>query len=399
MALLIDFGDVPAAHCDDCIEELFKSLASDPHGDAERSMWAPHPNPLLAGHVEEVTRRFQRVLEALQDAFARALTGAPIGTLAKAEPWERWDATQFNAARLHLEAIEPAHYSLDDWLMLVDWLVQRYLPDGVVSDMAQYLTFRAQLAGKVQAEMERRGEHWPAPDLSSLAELIPHEFGELPARALSPVEQAVLRIAKAQAGIHITDVTENARAGMKRLVVEHTQAMLLGHKEGTTERLRQRLFDTFGNLNRDFRRIAITETGECCNTGFVAALKPGQRVRRVEAYRGACDFCRSINGKVFTVVAPDHEPKDGDKEVWIGKTNVGRSASPRKRVGGELVDREPEEMWWVACGTQHPHCRGSWAYVGEVRPGEDAEFGAWLDDLLAKHKRPAAREADAGQAP
>lgn len=390
-ALLLDVGGVPASHCDDCIEGLFKALAVDPHGDAERSMWAPHPNPWLTAHVEEVTRRFQRVLEALQDAFSRAMTGEPIGTLAKAEPFERWDAMRFEEARHHLEGIEPAHYSLDDWMMLVDWLIQRYLPDGVIASTAEYLTLRAQLAGKVAAEMERRGDRRSEVDLSSLAELVPHEFGALPERALSPVETAILRISKARAALHVSDITEAARSKMKGLIVEHTQALILGHKEGTPERLRQRLFDTFGVLNRDFRRIAITETGEACNAGFVASMKPGSRVRRVEAYRGACDFCRGLHGRVFTVVAPDHEPKDGEREVWVGKTNVGRSASPRKRVGGELVEREPHELWWCAAGAQHPHCRGAWAYVGEVRPGEDDEFGRWLDGLLAHHhQRPAA---------
>lgn len=384
-ALLVDLGDVPAVHCDSCIEDLFKAISADPKGDADRSMWTPHPSPLISAHIEDVTRRFQRLLEALQDAFGRALTGEPIGQLAKAG-FERWTAEELDATRIHLEAIDPAHYGLDEWMALVDWLIQRYLPAGVIETEAEYLTVRAQLAGKVQAAMEARGDRWAAPDLSSLAELIPHEFGALPQRILTPIELAVLRVAKARAGLHITDVTETARAGMKRLVIEHTQAMILGHKEGVPERLRMRLFDTFGQLNRDWRRIAITETGEATNTGFVAAMKPGSRVRRVEAYEGACDFCHSINGRVFTVVAPDHEPKDGDREVWVGKTNVGRSASPRKRVGGALVEREPHELWWVAAGTQHPHCRGAWAYVGEVRPGDDAEFGSWLDDLLAKHK-------------
>lgn len=394
VTLLIDFGDIPACHCDTALEGLFKAVSADPNGDADRSMWRPHENPIIRAHVEGITARFQRALEALQDAFARALTGESVRLLAKAEPWERWDAVGFESARLHLEAVEPSHYSLDDWLMLCDWLIQRHLPDGVVSEMAEYLAVRAQLAGKVQAEMELRGDRWGAPDLSSLAELIPSELGALPQRVLTPVELAVVRIAKARAALHISDVADNARSVMRRLVVEHAQAMLLGHKEGTPERLRQRLFDGFGYLNRDFRRIAVTETGEACNAGFVAHMKPGSRVRRVEAYRGACDFCRSIDGKVFTVVDPAAELKDGDKEVWVGKTNAGRSASPRKRVGGELVDREPHELWWCAAGVQHPHCRGAWAYVGEVRGGEDPEFGAWLDGLLAKHKRPAAAAAD-----
>ena len=396
MPLLVDLGAVPAPHCDACLEDLFKALAQDPQGDAESGMWALHPNPWLAQHVEDVTSRFQRILEALQDAFARAMTGEPIGILAKAEAWERWDAMQFESARVHLEAVSPSHYTLDDWLMLCDWLISRYLPDQVIRDMGDYLAVRSYLAGKIQAAMEARGATDYTPDLSSLAELVPHDFGQLPERALSPREVAVLRIAKARSALHVSDVADSARSAMKRLVVEHTQAMILGHKEGTPERLRQRLFDTFGTLNRDFRRIAVTETGEACNTGFVASMQPGARVRRVEAYRGACDFCRSINGKVFECVEPGHEPKDGDTQVWVGKTNVGRSASPRKRVAGELVDREPEEIWWCAAGVQHPNCRGAWAYVGGKSSGDD-DFDAWMDGILEKHKSRTVRAQQAKQ--
>lgn len=395
MALLIDFGDVPACLCDDHLESLFKAMSEDPHGDAERSMWAHHPNAWIASHVEAVTSRMQRILEALQDAFARALTGDGIGTLAKAESWERWNHVQFESARLHLEAIPPSHYSLDDWLMLVDWLISRYLPDGVIRDMGDYITIRAYLAGKVQAAMDARGEHLTTPEISALAELVPHDFGALPDRALTPREIAVLGIAKARAAMHVSDITEQARTGMKSAVIEHLQAMILGHKDGTPERLRARLFDAFGKLNRDFRRIAVTETGEVCNSGFVASLPPGARVRRIEAYQGACDFCRSINGRVFEVVDPAHEPKDGDTQVWLGKTNVGRSASPRKRVGGELVDREPEEMWWAAAGVMHPNCRGAWTTAGNAKPPVDPEFTAWMNGILAKHA-PRAHRAQEG---
>lgn len=389
-ALLIDFGEVPAAHCDDCLGELFKALAVDPTASLDRSMWSPHENPYLRWHVEDVTRRFQLILEVLQNAFSRALTGEPIGDLRKAEPWLRWDETEFQAARLFLESTAPARYGLDEWMLLVDYLIHRYLPDGVINSLAEYLTVRAALLGKIQANT-----HHPLspPDLAHLAELVPTTFAKIPERALTPVELGTLRIAKARAAMHISDVTDAARAKMKTLIIEHVQAQMLGQTEGTGERLRSRLFDSFGQLNRDFRRIAVTESGECCNSGFIAATPAGRKVRRLEAYQGACEFCRSISGKIFTVVdaaAPDKNP---DTDIWIGKSNVGRSAAPRKRVGGELVEREAHELWWCAAGVQHPHCRGSWLYVNEMVAGASPEFSAWLAGLIHQ-ALPGLREVD-----
>jgi hypothetical protein len=70
--------------------------------------------------------------------------------------------------------------------------------------------------------------------------------------------------------------------------------------------------------------------------------------------------------------------------IWAGKSNIGRSASPRKRVGNLLVEREPHEMWWIPAGLAHPHCRGRWLPVMEDQPGDDPDFGAWLRVTLEK---------------
>ena len=202
---------------------------------------------------------------------------------------------------------------------------------------------------------------------------------------LTRVEREILACAIERAATNISGVTEQARARMRSIIVEHVQAQLLGQAEGQAERMRSRLFDEFGQLNRDFRRIAVTEAGECCNVGYIAAQRPGAKVRRQEAYRGACAFCKSITGQVLTVVDPARPDKDGDTQVWVGKTNIGRSAAPRKRQAGALVERPSNERWWVAAGVQHPHCRGSWLPVpGDAPPGVSKEFVAWLDGLIAR---------------
>jgi hypothetical protein len=390
--LLIDFGAVPALHCDCCLETLHKALAESPSGDAE-TIWAPHENPALTAHVEDVTRRFQAILAKLQDALSRFLTGESLGELQKADvPWLRWDEAAFERARAALEGKPSSRFSLDDWMLLADYLIQKYLPAGVIQSEADYLTVRAALMGKIQGNMEAMKQKPNVHEMEQILELMPMDFAQIPDKVLSPIEQAVINIAKLHAAENISNVTDDARHRMRVMIIEHTQARMLGMKDGTDVHLRQRLFDSFGQLNRDFRRIAVTESGEACNQGYIASLSGGARVIRQEAYRGACPFCKSISGHTFTVVEPSKVDKNGDTEVWVGKTNIGRSASPRKRQGGELVERESNERWWVAAGVMHPNCRGSWALAPDIEgrpPGVSEEYAAWLDGLLATAgKRP-----------
>ena len=391
--LLIDIGGVSPCQCDTVLEDLFKAIAEEPGGAGQGITWDRHANPWLADHVEDVTQRFQAILQTIQDLLARLLTGEPIGILAKAlPPWLRWSEEQFEATRLRLESIPSSAYTLDDWLLVAEYLIHRYLPDGVIQTEADYLTVRAAILGKIQASYDGQpgatGQQYPAEQhISALVSLVPTDFRAVPPRILTPVETQILAIARARAADGISDIAAATRSTMKRIILEHVQAQVLGQAQGTAQALRQRLFDSFGVLNRDFRRIAVTEAGEACLQGYVAAQRPGQMVRRQEAYRGACPFCKSINGKVFRVVSPADPKRNGDTDIWLGKSNVGRSASPRKREGGVLVERPSAEMWWVAAGVMHPNCRGAWSTVVAKPPQVSQQYADWLDGLIAKAMR------------
>jgi hypothetical protein len=205
------------------------------------------------------------------------------------------------------------------------------------------------------------------------------DFGDLGAAPLKPELRSAIEFGRARACENVVQLSDQARHRMRKLVVDYQEATFLGDRAGAAESLQGRLLDEFGTLNRDWRRIAVTEATENIDQGFVASCAPGTRLRRIERYRGACPFCRKIDGAIMTVVAASAPVKDGETEVWLGKTNIGRSASPQRRVGGKLVDREPHERWWIAAGAQHPHCRGSWVRVTGATP--DPEFNAWLDSL------------------
>jgi hypothetical protein len=120
------------------------------------------------------------------------------------------------------------------------------------------------------------------------------------------------------------------------------------------------------------------------NQGFVSSMPDGKKLKRLEQYQGACPFCRKIDGRVVTVVDAAKNDKNWDTEIWPGKDNVGRSASPYKRVGGQLVKRTDAELWKIPAGLAHPHCRGLWLPVSG--PAVQDDFSGWLFDFLKQKK-------------
>lgn len=387
--MLVDLGDAPETACTHCLEELFKAMAVSPRGD-DSGIWKPHENPLLRGLVEDWSSRMTALLRAMQDEFAAMMTGKPIGgDLRKAAyPGMVWSQEDFDRARAHLASIPQEQWTLDDYMLACDFIIQRYLPEGVIRDEADYLTVRSALLGKIQATMDAvaaRHYVFEAGQAAEIANLLPTSFRRVPVGVLTPRETQTLAFARSRAGESISGLKEAQRARMKQLITEHLQAMALGQSDGgTVERLRTRISDTFALTNADFRRIAVTEAGDAQATGYIAAQPAGTMVRRIEAYADACDWCKSINGKVFRVVAPNDPTRNGETDVWVGKSNIGRSASPRKRQGDLLVDRPTEERWWVAAGAQHPHCRGTWGPApGQPPKGVDPAFAAWLNTTLA----------------
>lgn len=370
--LLLDVSCLSCDATDDLLEGALLAKAIGGDGDA---IWDAHPNPMVRRIVELFTERGLDRVAGLESELALWLTGdefraglerpaRPIGAMA------RWSRAELGTVRLYLSRLPPDEWLLDDWLMLVDYLCQRYLPAGDLRTDAEWLTTRAALMGRVSAAATLE-----ATDADTLLQL--PDFSSLGGMELSPELQAAITFGRERCADHVQNLADGARHKLRGLIVDYQQAVFLGDKVKSAESLQGRLLDTFGQMNRDWRRIAVTEATENVNQGFIASCQPGDKLKRVERYRGACQFCRSIHDKVFTVVDPADPDKDGETQVWVGKTNVGRSASPRKRLDGALVERDPEELWWAAAGAMHPHCRGAWVRVTASTP--DPTFEAWLE--------------------
>lgn len=382
MALLIDIEPLSCCATDHALETIYKAIGDPPGGDG---IWDPHESPFVRRLIELFTERGLTRLSSLQLELAKWLEGERHrGGPRRPRPpgmMERWTPGELSLVRLYLETLPPDQFTLDDWMMVVDYLVQRYLPADALKTEAEWLAVRSTLMGRVQANLETITAGQADTVLAAMPNTVDDAARQF---ALTERLRAVMEYGRAHCAENVVALSDNARHRLRRLILDHKQAELLGDKAATGHSLQTKLQDEFGALNRDWRRIAVTEAGELANQGLVASLPPGSKVKRLEQYHNACGFCRKIDGVVMTVVPADKPDKDGDTEIWVGKTNVGRSASPRKRVGGALVEREPDEMWWIAAGTQHPHCRGRWLQVAEPRPGDDPDFAVWLNDLLRK---------------
>lgn len=169
------------------------------------------------------------------------------------------------------------------------------------------------------------------------------------AKLTGPEWSNTVRFAQQEAGAMIVELKQ------KQYKAIHDTIQNSIKQRVTHGQLEEALYDRFGAMNRDWRRIAETEIGNAQNNGQL--ITELQRKKPDEDYvfmKGissseACPWCRNeVDGKI--VVLLEEPPDDGGDTVivngesytaiWPGKSNYGRNRA----------------NWWVSAGTQHPHC-------------------------------------------
>lgn len=383
MALFLDIYPLSQHATNDALEYIFKSTH-----DHSKGIWVPHSSPLVRRLIELFSTRGLDRFDEVQTQLLKWHSGENYKDIAPPAVvpgmMGRWNEAELDLVKLYLESLFPGSWTIDDHMMAVDYVVQRYLPHSELMAEADWLSTRATMMGKVQANITASAAEAMTGAVADviLAALPVNQSTATSQFNFTDIQLNALSFSRVRAAENVRSITESVRHKMRSTVVQHLVEKQ-SHIEGTPlPSLQTKLFDAFAPLNRDWRRIAVTEAGEAQNQGFIASLKYGTKVKRVEVYDNACAFCRKIHDVIAEVVAPNHPNKNPDTMIWVGKNNIGRSASPRKRVGDVLVPREPEEMWWLPAGLAHPHCRGRWVATIEDAEGDDAEFGDWLRDLL-----------------
>ncbi len=291
----------------------------------------------------------------------------------------QWTDAEIFAWKNYLLAKPRILWTPEDWSMMVEWLLQQYWSPKWASSMADWLSHKSTLLGQIEAGLAANPPS--AVVAAAIASAIPATVAQAVQAGIpvSPVTQALIDYARVRCATAIVDMGDSMKSGIRAVVLEHQQAVLLGGKE---ENLTLKLFEKYATANRDWRRIAVTEVSENAAQGTVAATEPGMQLKRLERYKGVCDWCHKINGRIMTVVDAAKANKNGETEIWPGKTNIGRSSALRKKVGDKLVWREPDEMWWVAAGAQHPMCRGRWVSQGNTDPDRYVKFLAAVQSSI-----------------
>jgi hypothetical protein len=198
-------------------------------------------------------------------------------------------------------------------------------------------------------------------------------------------EKQIMEYARLKSMDLVVAMSDASRHSLKTVLLDHMHKQFSGDETATPGKLQQSLFDNFSQMNRDWRRIALTEAGNASNNGFIASLPLGSKVKRFEQYRGSCGYCKSIDGVVMTIVSPDDPNKNGDNSVWVGKDNVGRSSSPYKKTDEGMVKRDKSQLWWIPAGTVHPHCRGRWIMQTAHEHAVSDEFTDWFNNMVKEN--------------
>jgi len=359
----------------------------------EHDIWLPFDSPYLADLCEAFTHAGQANIQSFKTALEWWLAshGAPHTKNAQIplipDAPVHWTQVELDAWKAYFFAKPRYLWMPEDWSMLVEWLLQSYWSPQWADSMANWLSVKSTLLGQIEAGLAANPPS--AAVAAGIAAVLPVSIPAVVELGLpvSKITEAMIAFARVRCATAIVDMGESMRSGIRTIVLEHQKAAMLG---GKVENIQTKLFDRYATANRDWRRIAITEISENAAQGVVAASKPGDKLKRLEQYKGVCAWCHKINGKIVTVVDPAKSNKDGMNEVWVGKTNIGRSSAPKKLIAGQLHWREPDEMWWLAAGAQHPHCRGRFIPFNGVDPVQFDAYMAIVRASMAKHQAEAA---------
>jgi hypothetical protein len=221
---------------------------------------------------------------------------------------------------------------LDGWEAVIGRLADSITPPGNRQAAAEALAIRSHLLARA-VESAQKG---PLPAWGSVWD------------GASPYEQAALAWTRQRGLEYAQHLTEDARHALVASMIDSRMA------SESPKGLERRLLDGFGQLNRDWRRIALTESAMAVQNAILGSVDPAEGWVAVwTAAPNACPYCLAQHHRKFRVVAPNDPKRNGDTDLWVGKSNIGRSAHKYSTKLGRF--REKPEMWWP-CVPCHPNC-------------------------------------------
>ncbi len=348
--MLVDLSNVPVSQANQTVDWLCKSMEESMADD-------PHPTDPLTGAMEDATTLpVKRALLSFYDAVLAMLITGDHPTVAKAKPIWLPRKTLCDQLEQKVMRVQPGSLTFTDYLDVIDCLILKYVRQDILEEEAKVAAIKQYLVGHLRATGAVGSGVSTALTVAALPKTIEQALAIW--HDLRPYDRVMIEVAQANAARLVTDLTASARSKMKRIIVDAAKRRA---GDGTAvfnpQPLSQQLQEAFGDLNRDWRRVAVTETAINAADGFLASLGTGSHVRWV-VHPGCCDYCKSMKGRVFRIVRPTDPARNDQTDVWVGKQieNVGRAISKRKRLDdGTMADRDDSERI-VPVIPAHPHC-------------------------------------------
>ena len=333
---------------------VLKRGPSSTQVEVERPMWGPNPEP-LRGFVEDH-------FWLLGSRFLRDFTSRVLGRsiqIAKAEGAMPTPPGWGEVMRMFEAGGDPVQ-QMAGWTSLIDGFTQALLPAHTAEDAARVWALRSSLLTTIEDRIHA---------ITSPTAWDKY-FHVMPSAQQFITDWTALRGAQ-----FVTRMTSQARQKVLDVLIESRLAGVGPKAVAST------LLDRMGELNRDWRRIAITETAMAINNGQLASVADSGEWEAVwVAGPHACPFCRKMFGRVFTVVSKPKPGMDPEKFVWPGKHNVGRSAHLFRRDG---TKRGPNELWHP-CIPLHPNCMCLWSLRRKITNAAGKNAANILAGLRAK---------------
>ena len=347
--MLLDLHHVETGLANATVDMLCKSLETAMADDS-------HPTDPVTGAMEDATTLpIKRCLLGLYDAML-TLFVTRDSVMHKAAPASWWPVTETECQKLERRIMIGGHGSaltFIDYCTVIDCLMLKHLPLSILLDQVKSLAVKQYVVGSLRARQAPISQ----PTTSTIASLPGTLAAVRKLWGMTPATQSIIEIAQENSARLITNLQENVRAKMKKVIIDAERRRVNDGRESLSDApLQQQLSDEFGYLNRDWRRIAITEVAMNAADGFLLTMNGGY-VQWL-AHAGRCDSCAMYDGRKFHVLAPGEQQRNPLTDVWTGKhaENVGRSSAKRKRLDdGTMVDRSEDEML-VPAIPLHAHC-------------------------------------------
>lgn len=214
--------------------------------------------------------------------------------------------------------------------------------------------------------------------------------------------------AQYNAAKHVTNAAAQTKDRIAEIVAETIRNR--GSAREIRQKLKEELFDDAHELNRNWKRVAITEANAAMSNGYLANLHHGEWVIGF-SFPDACSECKLyIDGKAYLFIEPQISlsyPEDKlerskiewiwENCVWVGKDNVGRRRSVNKRTENGLRPRDHDELWMPSI-PMHPNCRCRWVRINpqtqyvangmiKIRVANEAAWRKWYEEEIEPREK------------